>query len=199
VAGLVLAAVAAGAGWYGYGKATATTVAFESFDLSNDNVPPSNHVAMTGVVHTEYVVELQTKRGESTSIDHYVPITATNWRPGDPLVYFFKTKATAYTPPEGGKSFEFSPRTPPFRMTTQPSALIENGLPGPVAEVYRKDNVALAPAPVVVDHPSAEATHAGRQPLVLSAQLLSRQQPGQGHADDRQRRHRTPADHDPGL
>src|SRR5262245_55230457 len=52
-AGLILAAVAAGAGWYGYGKATAK-VAFEAFDLSNGKVPPSSHVVMTGVAHTEY-------------------------------------------------------------------------------------------------------------------------------------------------
>jgi hypothetical protein len=156
VAGLILAVMAAGAGWYGYGKAT-EKVAFESFDLSNGKVPPSNHVTMTGVAHTEYLVEFETKHNGSTSVDRYVPITAANWRPGDPLVYFMKTNTTAYMPPGGGKPFELSRRTPPFRMTTQPSVLIENGLPGPVAEVYRKRNVALAPAPVVLDHPGAEA------------------------------------------
>jgi hypothetical protein len=152
-AGLVLAAAAAGAGWYGYGKAT-EEVAFEAFDLSNGKVPPSNHVVMTGVAHPEYLVEFQTK-GSTT--DRYFPITATNWRPGDPVVYFMKTNATAYMPPEGGKSFEFSRRTKPFRMTTEQSVLIENDLPGPVAEVYRKSNVALAPVPFVVDHPGADA------------------------------------------
>jgi hypothetical protein len=150
VVGLVLVAVAAGAGWYGYGKATAN-VAFAAFDLSNSKVPPSNHVVMTGVAHTEYQVEFQTKSGGSTSLDRYVPITATNWRRSDPLVYFMKTNATAYMPPEGGKFFEFPQRTPPFPMTTQPGVLIESSLPGPVAEVYRKHNVALAPVPVVLD------------------------------------------------
>jgi hypothetical protein len=155
-AGLVLAAAGAGAGWYGYGKAT-EKVAFEAFDLSNGKVPSSNHVVMTGVAHPEYLVEFQTKGSGSASVDRYFPITAANWRPGNPLVYFMKTNITAYMPPEGGKPFEISRRTPPFRVTTQQSVLIENGLPGPVAEVYRKNNVALAPAPVVLDHPGADA------------------------------------------
>jgi hypothetical protein len=150
VVGLVLVAVAAGAGWYGYGKASAN-VAFEAFDLSKSKVSPSNHVVMTGVAHTEYQVEFQRKSGGSTSLDRYIPITATNWRRGDPLVYFIKTNATAYMPPEGGKFFEFSQRTPPFPMTTQQGVLIENNLPGPVAEVYHKRNVALAPVPVILD------------------------------------------------
>jgi hypothetical protein len=150
VLGLVLIAVAVGAGWYGYGKASAN-VAFEAFNLSNSQVPQSTHVVMTGVAHTEYQVEFQTKSGGSTSLDRYIPITAANWRRGDPLVYFMKTNATVYMSPEGGKFFEFSQRTPPFPMTTQPGVLIQNDLPGPVAEVYHKHNVALAPLPVVLD------------------------------------------------
>lgn len=107
VLGLALIAVAVGAGWYGYGKASAN-VAFEAFNLSNSQVPQSTHVVMTGVAHTEYQVEFETKSGGSTSLDRYIPITAANWRRGDPLVYFVKTNATVYMPPEGGKSFEFS-------------------------------------------------------------------------------------------
>jgi hypothetical protein len=150
VLGLVLIAVAVGAGWYGYGKASAN-VAFEAFNLSNSQAPQSSHVVMTGFAHTEYQVEFQTKSGGSTSRDRYIPITAANWRRGDALVYFMKTNATVYMPPEGGKFFEFSQRTPAFPITTEPGVLIENDLPGPVVEVYRQHNVALAPLPVVLD------------------------------------------------
>lgn len=150
VVGLVLVAVAVGAGWYGYGKASAD-VAFEAFNLSNSQAPQSTHVVMTGFAHTEYQVEFATKSGGSTSLDRYIPITAANWGRGDPLVYFMKTNATAYMPPEGGKFFEFSQRTPPFPITTQPGVLIKNELPGPVVEVYRKHNVTLAPLPLVLD------------------------------------------------
>jgi hypothetical protein len=164
VVGLVLVAMAAGAGWYGYRKASAN-VPFEGFDLANSKMPPSNHVVMSGVAHTEYQVEFQTKSGGLTSLDRYIPITATNWRRGDPLVYFMKTNATAYLPPEGGKFFEFSQRTPPFAMTTQPGVLIENNLPGPVAEVYRKHNVAVAPVPILLDLD----TSADAKPYFLTA------------------------------
>jgi len=150
VLGLVLIAVAVGAGWYGYRKASAD-IAFEAFNLSNSQAPQSTHVVMTGFAHTEYQVEFETKTRGSTSHDRYIPITAANWQRGDPLVYFMKTNATAYVPPGGGRFFEFSQRTPPFPITTEPGVLIKNDLPGPVVEVYRKHNVALAAPPLVLD------------------------------------------------
>jgi hypothetical protein len=104
---LVLVAVAAGAGCYGYSKASAN-VAFGVFDLSNGRGPSSNHIVMTGVAHTEYQVEFQTKSGGSTSLDPYIPITAADWWRSDPLVYFMKTHATAYMSPEGAASSSIS-------------------------------------------------------------------------------------------
>jgi hypothetical protein len=158
VAGLALVALAAGAGWYGYGKATAD-VAFEAFDLSNSKTPPSDHVVMTGVAHAEYLVDFQTRSGGSVYLDRYVPITSTEWRSGDPLVYFLRDRASVdaedgrllFMTLKKSKFFEILRSTPPFPMTTPPGVLIDNDLPGPVAEVYRKDNVAVAPAPVVLD------------------------------------------------
>jgi hypothetical protein len=86
---LLLVAVAAGAGCYGYSCAN---VAFEVFDLSNGRGPSSNHVVMTGVAHTEYQVEFQTKSGGSPSLDRYIPIAAADWR----RVYFMKTNASLH-------------------------------------------------------------------------------------------------------
>jgi hypothetical protein len=161
--GLVLLAASAGVGWYAYGKST-EKVAYEAFDLSKSKAPPSNHVVMTGVARPEYQMEFEIKRNASTTVDRYVPVTAADWRRGDPLVYFITTKAAAYTPPEGGKSFAFSRRTPPFTLKSQ-GVLVEGGLPGPVAEAYRKDNVALASPPVLLDSsPGADA-----EPYVMAA------------------------------
>jgi hypothetical protein len=149
-AGLTLLAVAAGAGWHGYGKIT-EKIAFDAFDLSKSAAPPSDHVVMTGIAHPEYQVEFGTKRKGTASADHYyVPVTAANWRRGDPLVYFITTGTIDYTPPEGGKSYELSGKTPPFPLTSK-GVLVTGGLPGPVAEYYRKSNIALAPAPVLLD------------------------------------------------
>jgi hypothetical protein len=44
-----------------------------------------------------------------------------------------------------------SPRTPAFQITTQPGVLVRDGLPGPVGERYRKNNIAIASPPIVLD------------------------------------------------
>jgi hypothetical protein len=36
-------------------------------------------------------------------------------------------------------------------MTTQKALLVRNGLPGPVGESYRKNNIAIADPPIVLD------------------------------------------------
>jgi hypothetical protein len=42
-------------------------------------------------------------------------------------------------------------------MTTQKALLVRNGLPGLVAEAYRKNNIAIADPPIVLDvNPSAD-------------------------------------------
>jgi hypothetical protein len=67
-----------------------------------------------------------------------------------------KTNATSYVP-GGGTMFEFSRKTPPFQMTTEPGVLVRDGLPGPIGELYRKNNIAVASPPTVLDvSPDAE-------------------------------------------
>ena len=148
--GVAALAVAAGAGWYGYWKST-EKVEIESVDLSKGEAPRSAHVAITGVARTEYIVEFETKTAGTTRLDRYIPLTPATWRQGQPLVYFMKTNTTAYMPPGGGKVFLLSQRTPAFQMTTEPGVLVSDGLPGPVGERYRKNNIALAAPPIVLN------------------------------------------------
>jgi hypothetical protein len=148
--GVVALAVAAGAGWYGYARSM-ETVDVESVDLSKGDTPRSTHVTMTGIARTEYIIEFGTKRDSTTILDRYIPLTPASWSPGQPLVYFIKTKITGYMPPGGGGMLMLSPRTPAFPMTTQPGVLVPDGLPGPVAEAYRKNNVAVASPPIMLD------------------------------------------------
>jgi len=42
-------------------------------------------------------------------------------------------------------------KDPPFQMTTEPGVLVSDGLPGPVGERYRKNNIALAAPPIVLN------------------------------------------------
>lgn len=147
--GALAVMVAGGAGWYGYVKST-ETFDVESIDLSRGDTPRSSHVTITGIARTEYTVEFGTK-SSGTTLDRYIPLTAATWRPGQPLVYFMKTNTTAYVPPGGGGMMMLSPRTPAFQMTTQPGVLVRDGLPGPVGEHYRKNKLALASPPILLD------------------------------------------------
>ena len=150
LAGCRGAGVAAGAGWYGYVKSM-ETVDVESLDLSKGDTPRSTHVTITGIARTEYIIEFGTKIDGTTILDRYIPLTPASWRPGQPLVYFMKTNITAYMPPGGGGMVMLSPRTPAFQITTQPGVLVRDGLPGPVSESYRKNNIAVASPPIVLD------------------------------------------------
>ena len=123
----------------------------ESLDLSKGDTPRSTHVTITGIARTEYIIEFGTKTASTTILDRYIPLTPASWRPGQPLVYFMKTNITAYMPPGGGGMLMLSPRTPAFQMTTQPGVLVRDGLPGPVGEGYRKNNIAVASPPIVLD------------------------------------------------
>jgi hypothetical protein len=147
--GVAALAVATGAGWYGYVKSM-ETFDVESLDLSKGDTPRSAHVTITGIARTEYIIEFGTKRDSTTILDRYIPLTPASWRPGQPLVYVMKTNITAYAPPGGGV-LTLSPRTPPFKITTEPGVLVRDGLPGPVAEHYRKNNIAVASPPILLD------------------------------------------------
>jgi hypothetical protein len=153
--GVVLLAAGAGAGWLGYQKSQ-ETITYESVDLSAGQTPSSDHVVLTGIAHTEYLLQLETKRRGRTTVDNYFPLASSAWRRGEPFVYFVKTNATAYLPQGGGQPVMFSGRTPPFQMTTGKALLVRNGLPGPVGEAFRK-TITLAAPPIVLDmNPNAD-------------------------------------------
>ncbi|UPK03637.1 hypothetical protein [Bradyrhizobium sp. 170] len=186
--GVVALAVSAGAGWYGYVRSM-ETFNVESLDLSKGDTPRSAHATITGIARTEYIIEFGTKRDSTTILDRYIPLTPANWRPGQPLVYFMKTNTTAYVPPGGGSMLTLSPRTPAFQITTQPGVLVRDGLPGPVGEGYRKNNIAVASPPIVLDlSPGADLkpffVTAGVSGILGFVMLVSA-----GAAAVRQRRH----------
>jgi hypothetical protein len=108
-------------------------------------------VTITGIARTEYIVEFGTKTAGTTTLDRYIPLTPASWRPGQPLVYFMKTNTTAYMAPGGGSMLMLSPKTPALQMTTQPGVLVRDGFPGPVGEGYRKNNIAVASPPIVLN------------------------------------------------
>jgi len=148
--GLLLLVGSAGVGWFAYQKSQ-ETITYEPVDLAAGQLPSTQHVVLTGIARTEYLMQYETKRGGSSTTDTYFPLTSSTWRRGEPLVYFLKTNATVYIPEGGGRTFAFAHTTPPFKMTTQQALLVRNGLPGPIGEAYRKNNIAIADSPIVLD------------------------------------------------
>lgn len=148
--GAIASALAAGAGLMG-SRISLQQNSFETVDLANNATPASAHVVMSAVARTEYISKFETTVGGTTRVDTYVPLSPPNWRRGDPLAYFLKTNATVYLPPGEFKPLAYARETPPFPITTPPATLVRNALPGPIAEGYRKRNIALAAAPLVLD------------------------------------------------
>jgi len=148
--GLFLLAAGAGVGWFAYQRSQ-ETIPYEPVDLTAGQLPSKQHVVLTGIARTEYLMQYETKSSGSSTVHTYFPLTSSTWRRGEPLVYFLKTNATAYTPEGGSRMVAFSRTTLPFKMTTQQALVVRNGLPGPIGEAYRKNNIAIADPPVVLD------------------------------------------------
>jgi len=138
--GALAIATAAAVGWIGYSK-TQEQLEFEAVDLSAGQTPASRHVIVTAIAQPDLALLLTKKTSESTErTDAYVPLTPSTWRRGEPVVYFLKTF------PDFVRG-----KTAPFPVTTAPSALMANGLPGPIRELYRRDGIAVAEPPTVID------------------------------------------------
>jgi hypothetical protein len=150
VLGLTLLVASAGVGWFAYQKSQ-QTITYERVDLAAGRLPSTQHVVLTGIARTEYLMQYETKSSGSSKIDTYFPLTSSTWRRGEPLVYFLKTNVNVYLPEGGAAPIAFSRTTPPFKMTTRQALLVRNGLPGPIGEAYRKNNIAIADPPIVLD------------------------------------------------
>ena len=148
--GLFLLVAGAGVGWFAYQKSQ-ETITYEPVDLTAGQLPSTQHVVLTGIARTEYLMQYETKSSGTSTVHTYFPLTSSTWRRGEPLVYFLKTGATPYMPEGGSRMVAFSRTTLPFKMTTQQALVVRNGLPGPIGEAYRKNNIAIADPPVVLD------------------------------------------------
>lgn len=158
-AGVGALIVAAGAGALGYSEASrAPTVA--TLDLRQTTaLPAADHFIVTGMARPDLMVGLETETRGAKRNYSYVPLTAPDWRRGQPLTYFLKTNQNAYVPPGGGQAFRLAPNQPPFLMTTQPAAIEAHALPGPVREAYRTHNVPLTRKLHIFSQSTSEELH----------------------------------------
>jgi len=147
ILGLAAIVVAAGAGALGYQKSMRANVS-EVVDLSAHQVPQSTHLRLTAVARPGLLTQFRIKAGGFDQTDTFLPLTAADWKQGDPVVYFLKTNISAYLLPNGGGVIMLNRTTAPFAITEE-GVLLRDDLPGPIAELYRKDGIALG-APVFV-------------------------------------------------
>lgn len=137
-------------------------------------LPDADVFVVIGLARTDLMLAFATETRGAKRDYAYVPLTTPQWRRGEPLVYFLKTNQNAYTPPEDGRMFRLVPSEAPFLMTLQRAVVETHALPGPVREIYRTHNVALAPelhvfsqnVSVALDHYWITAAIAGLSGLV---------------------------------
>jgi hypothetical protein len=145
--GVAAMAVAAGAGWLGYHKSQ-QPVTFELVNLADGRAPQSTHVQVTGVARTDLIVQFeQTINGDKTETT-YLPLTAPDWKDGQPITYFLRPAVNAVAGPNGYQMLDSN--TAPF-MLTQKGVLFRNDLPGAVQAEYEKHGFALSSPIYVLD------------------------------------------------
>jgi len=126
-----------------------------AFGIGRSVAPPTAEVLkVTGVARTDLIVVQERRSAGTVTRDRYIPFVASNWH-GEPIAFILKTNQDAYLRPTATSTDErfvrLDPSTRPFMMTTEPSVLNRDALPGPVRAAYEKANVALADVNYVID------------------------------------------------
>jgi hypothetical protein len=151
--GLASLAVALISGFIGNQKSNEPVV-FEPFDISRTTGEPPEHVELSGIAQTPFIIEHQETINGHTTVHTYVPLTAPGWRVTDPVAYFLRPMSLAYVGDRG--TMLFDQRTRPFAVRLK-GVLLRNDLPAVVVAGYEKGGLKLAPTIRVLDtQPSAE-------------------------------------------
>jgi hypothetical protein len=153
--GLFAVLVGAAAGGVGYLRARMPP-SYDNLVLNTgaEPAPSADLVVVTGTARTDMIVTLTETISGMTEKWSFVPLVGASWRSGDTVRFLLRTNQNAWIPPGGvgpGSTVHMlTPGSPPFRMTTEPSVLARNDVPGVVRTEYEKAHVALDPAAAVV-------------------------------------------------
>jgi hypothetical protein len=164
----VVALLAAGvAGWLAYAEAEAPVVVAD-IDLAKaaDRTPTTGHARLAGIVLPDQTLTLETETGSQitgnhTATESFIPVVPPGWRQGQPVTYFMQLRGVKFLKPAGSDGFvPLTPTTPPFAVKTEEGVLLADGLPGAIAELYRRNGMVLAATTAVFDRDTrAEETH----------------------------------------
>jgi hypothetical protein len=142
IAGLALVAGAT-AGVLGYVNGR-TPRSFEAIDLAHPSPPASRHGELTGIVQTEAILVFRKSVGGAMTSETYIPVTAPDWRVGEPVSFFLKPQTSGY----GDRLYQ--PGTPPFAIK-QTGTIFADGLPGVVRTEYERRGYFMAQTVYVLD------------------------------------------------
>jgi hypothetical protein len=125
-----------------------TPTTFETIDLAGPATPTSRHIVLSGVARTDAILVFRKTLSGTTTSETYIPITAPNWRMGEPVSFFLLPHTSVYT---GAGGFQnYAPSTPPFAIK-QSGTVFSDGLPGVVRTEYERRGLAMAPTVYVLD------------------------------------------------
>ena len=142
----LVAGTAAGAIAY---QQSQTPVTFEAIDLARSgSTPATRHITLSGIARTESIVVLKKTTGSTTSEETYLPVTAPNWRKGEPVSFFLSPRSNAYVGADGFQMY--APNTRPFAIQ-QTGTVFSDGLPGLVRTEFERRGIVMASKIYVVD------------------------------------------------
>jgi hypothetical protein len=151
--GLGALLVALTSAFVGYRKLSEPVV-YEPFDLSSAAGTPPEHVELSGIAQTAFLVTQRETISGHTTGHTYVPLTGLGWRSTEPVAYFIEPTSTVYVGERG--PVRFDPRTPPFAVRMR-GVLFSGALPGTVVAAFEKAGLKLAPKTQLLDtQPAAE-------------------------------------------
>ena len=146
---IAVVALAAGAvsGWLGYQKSQ-TPIVFEPIDLARGGAPQTRHIALSGIAQTGTILVLEKTMNGSVTKETYLPVTAQNWKKGDPVSIFLMPQGNVYVGSGGAQMYDSNTR--PFAIM-QTGTVFSDGLPGLIRTGFERRGIVMAPQVYVLD------------------------------------------------
>jgi hypothetical protein len=142
LAGVAFLAGAAVLAWIAV-ETSGKPLVYEPFDLGAHVTPRGRHVELTGVEQSG----LRLSVTQGTTVTQYVPFTAPDWTPDQPVTYFLRNGAAVPTP----APTPFGRPPAPAVVVQRRGALLEDDLPGVARAGFAQHGIHLAPQVFVVD------------------------------------------------
>ncbi len=109
--------------------------------LGKDAEPKSTYIEIEAVAQPRYVLSYYDKSMSGTRTHYVLPLTAPDWKDGDPLQYFVNMEFTSLQD-VNGKFHNFDNETKPFRIK-QKFYVDKGGVEGMIREEYKRNDIPI--------------------------------------------------------